>query len=92
MTPTNYGKFLVISIGTGSAKLEHKYDAKIASNWGIFGWLSDGGSNPIIDAFADASNDMVDYHISVVFQSVCCQKQYLRIQVLYISLLNTLSV
>ncbi|KAH0684917.1 hypothetical protein KY285_022637 [Solanum tuberosum] len=80
MKPANYGKFLVISIGTGSAKLVHKYDAKIASNWGIFGWLSDGGSNPIIDAFADASNDMVDYHISVVFQCVCSQKQYLRIQ------------
>ncbi|XP_069153538.1 patatin-like protein 2 isoform X2 [Solanum lycopersicum] len=81
MKPTNYGKFLVISIGTGSAKLEHKYDAKIASNWGIFGWLTGGGSNPIIDAFADASDDMVDYHISVVFQSVHSQKHYLRIQV-----------
>uniref|UniRef100_A0A0V0I1U4 Patatin n=1 Tax=Solanum chacoense TaxID=4108 RepID=A0A0V0I1U4_SOLCH len=80
MTPTNYGKFLVISIGTGSAKLEHKYDAKIASNWGTFGWLTSGGSNPIIDAFADASDDMVDYHISVVFQSVSSQRQYLRIQ------------
>lgn len=80
MMPTNYGKFLVISIGTGSAKLEHKYDAKIASSWGIFGWLTGGGSNPIIDAFADASDDMVDYHISVVFQSISSQKQYLRIQ------------
>lgn len=87
MNHTGYGNFLVISLGTGSAKLEHKYDAKIASKWGIVGWLKDGGSNPIIDAFADGSDDMVDYHISVIFQSVCSQKQYLRIQVLYIPLL-----
>ncbi|KAF3614883.1 hypothetical protein FXO38_35424 [Capsicum annuum] len=53
--PTDYGKLLVISIGTGSAKLKHKYDAKSASKWSVFGWLLNGSSNPIIDAFADAS-------------------------------------
>ncbi|PHU18859.1 Patatin-like protein 2 [Capsicum chinense] len=79
--PTNhYGKLLVISIGTGSAKLEPKYDAKIASKWGVFGWLLNGGSNPIIDAFANASDDMVDYHISVAFQALCFENHYLRIQ------------
>lgn len=80
MRPTDYGKFLVISIGTGAAKEEHKYDAKIASKWGIVGWLTGGGSNPIIDVFTDGSDDMVDYHISVVFQSVSHQENYLRIQ------------
>ncbi|PHT82184.1 hypothetical protein T459_15199 [Capsicum annuum] len=53
--PTNYENSLVIFIGTGSAKFEHKYDAKSASKRGVFGWLLNGSSNPIIDAFADAS-------------------------------------
>lgn len=80
MRPTDYGKLLVISIGTGAAKEEHKYDAKIASKWGIVGWLKSGDSNPIIDVFTDGSDDMVDYHLSVVFRSVCSQDNYLRIQ------------
>ncbi|MCD7460022.1 Patatin-like protein 2 [Datura stramonium] len=78
--PTDYGKILVISIGTGLAKPEQKYNAKIASKWGIFGWLTKEGSNPIIDAFADASDDMVDYHISVAFQALRSEQNYLRIQ------------
>lgn len=79
--PIDYGRFLVISIGTGSAKVEQKYNAKIASKWGILGWLLNGGSTPIVDVFTQASGDMVDFHISVVFQALHSEDNYLRIQV-----------
>ncbi|XP_038978784.1 patatin-like protein 2, partial [Phoenix dactylifera] len=78
--PTDYGRFLVISIGTGTQKNEEKFDAKEARKWGILGWLLSGGSNPLIDAFTQASGDMVDIHLSVVFQALHSQSRYLRIQ------------
>ncbi|XP_049392749.1 patatin-like protein 2 [Solanum stenotomum] len=78
--PIDYGRFLVISVGTGSAKVEQKYNAKIASKWGVLGWLLNGGSTPIVDVFTQASGDMVDFHISVVFQALHSEENYLRIQ------------
>ncbi|OUZ99825.1 Patatin/Phospholipase A2-related [Macleaya cordata] len=78
--PMDYGRFLVISLGTGSPKVEEKYDAKIAAKWGILGWLTNGQSTPLIDVFSQASADMVDYHISVVFQALQSGPNYLRIQ------------
>lgn len=84
--PLDYGRFLVISIGTGSAKIEQKYTSKMASKWGVFGWLLSGGgsgsaSTPLLDVFCQASADMVDLHISGVFQSLHSEQNYLRIQV-----------
>lgn len=79
--PTDYGRFLVISLGTGSAKHEHRYDAESAAKWGVAGWLLNGGSNPLIDIFSQSSADMVDFHLSVVFQASLSEKNYLRIQV-----------
>ncbi|XP_009612649.1 patatin-like protein 2 [Nicotiana tomentosiformis] len=79
--PSDHGRFLVISIGTGSAKLEHKFNAKMAAKWGILGWLTNGGSNPIIDVFTQGGDDMVDYYISVAFQALRSDEDhYLRIQ------------
>ena len=78
----DYGRFLVISLGTGSSKVEEKYDAHDAAKWGILSWLTSGGSTPIIDVFTQASADMVDIHNSVVFQALHSEKSYLRIQVL----------
>ncbi|KAE9457126.1 hypothetical protein C3L33_10965, partial [Rhododendron williamsianum] len=66
--PMDYGRFLVISLGTGSPKVEEKYSAKMAAKWGVLGWLLHGGSTPLVDVFTQASADMVDFHISVVFQ------------------------
>ncbi|KAK0576155.1 hypothetical protein LWI29_012874 [Acer saccharum] len=68
--PMDYGRFLVISIGTGSPKIEEKYSAKMAAKWGTLGWLLHGGSVPLVDVFTQASADMVDFHISVVFQAL----------------------
>ncbi|XP_051149821.1 patatin-like protein 2 [Andrographis paniculata] len=77
---TDYGRFLVISVGTGSAKAEKRYSARAAAKWGVLGWLLHGGSAPLVDVFTQASADMVDYHLSVVFQALHSQQNYLRIQ------------
>ncbi|KAG8047451.1 hypothetical protein GUJ93_ZPchr0008g12348 [Zizania palustris] len=78
--PTEYGKFLVLSLGTGSAKIEGKYDVAASSKWGVFGWLYNKGRTPLIDVFSEGSADLVDIHASVLFQALHCEKQYLRIQ------------
>ncbi|KAI3680162.1 hypothetical protein L2E82_50607 [Cichorium intybus] len=78
--PMDYGQFLLISIGTGGSKEANRYNAKMASKWGIFGWLVQNGSTPIIDVFTQASGDIVDGHISVFFQAVHSQDNYIRIQ------------
>ncbi|XP_030545357.2 patatin-like protein 2 isoform X2 [Rhodamnia argentea] len=77
---TDCGRFLVISIGTGSPKIEQKYNAKMAAKWGTLGWLLHGGSVPLVDVFTMASADMVDFHISAVFQALHSEENYLRIQ------------
>ncbi|XVE94853.1 hypothetical protein REPUB_Repub02eG0045400 [Reevesia pubescens] len=77
--PMDYGRFLVISLGTGSRKAEEKYSAKEAAKWGLLGWLTNGGSTPLIDVFTQASGDMVHLHLCVVFEALRCYK-YLRIQ------------
>ena len=78
-----YDRFLVLSLGTGSQKQESKYSAKEAADWGILSWVSTtSGSTPLIDAFTQASADMVDFHISSVFRALNSEQNYLRIQVL----------
>ncbi|OWM77256.1 hypothetical protein CDL15_Pgr028893 [Punica granatum] len=78
--PMDYGRFLVISLGAGSAKAAQKHTAKEAAKWGVLGWLTAGGSTPLINVFTQASADMVDLHLSVVFQALHTEKNYLRIQ------------
>lgn len=80
--PMDYGKFLVISLGTGSPKEELKYHAHAAAKWGLLDWLTSGGHTPIIDVFSQSSADMVDFNLSVVFQALHSEENYLRIQVL----------
>ncbi|KAJ9674468.1 hypothetical protein PVL29_023801 [Vitis rotundifolia] len=78
--PMDYGRFLVISLGTGSSKAEEKYNADEAAKWGVLGWLTSGGSSPLVNVFTQASGDMVDLHLSEVFQALHSEKSYLRIQ------------
>ncbi|XP_077213156.1 patatin-like protein 2 isoform X2 [Tasmannia lanceolata] len=78
--PMDYGRFLVISLGTGSPKNKEKYNAKGARKWGVLGWLLSGGSTPLVDVFTQASADMVDIHLSVLFQALHSESNYLRIQ------------
>ncbi|KAG0523978.1 hypothetical protein BDA96_07G170100 [Sorghum bicolor] len=78
--PADYGKFMVLSLGTGTAKAEEKFDAVQSSKWGLLGWLSNKDTTPIIDSFSQASADLVDIHASVLFQALHSERQYLRIQ------------
>ncbi|XP_072980029.1 patatin-like protein 2 [Typha angustifolia] len=78
--PTDYGQFLVISLGTGSAKQAGQYSAQEAAKWGVLGWLYNNGMTPLVDIFSQATADMVDIHASVLFQALHCEKNYLRIQ------------
>uniref|UniRef100_A0A6N2MV02 Patatin n=1 Tax=Salix viminalis TaxID=40686 RepID=A0A6N2MV02_SALVM len=80
MNPMEYGRFLVLSLGTGTAKSEEKYDAEEAAKWGLLGWLTADNSTPLVDVFTQASADMVDFHISTVFQALNSEENYLRIQ------------
>ncbi|PIA46369.1 hypothetical protein AQUCO_01500121v1 [Aquilegia coerulea] len=78
--PLDYAKYLVISIGTGSAKIQEKYNAEMAAKWGLLGWLTASDSTPLVELFTQSSADMVDYHLSVLFQALQSEANYLRIQ------------
>lgn len=80
--PLNYDRLLVISLGTGTAKQEQKYTAEMAAKWGVFSWLVQGNSSPVIEVFTQANRDLVDYFLSVVFQAFSSEDNYLRIQVI----------
>ncbi|KAK7352394.1 hypothetical protein VNO80_17814 [Phaseolus coccineus] len=78
--PMEYGRFLVISLGTGTPKNEHKFNAKMAAKWGLFDWLTNSGSTPLIDVLTHSSADMVDFHLATVTQALHSENNYLRIQ------------
>ncbi|KAK6923018.1 Patatin-like phospholipase domain [Dillenia turbinata] len=77
--PMDYGRFLVISLGCGSSKSVHKYNARTSAKWGVMGWLYNNSSTPLVDAYNSASADMVDFHNCVVFEALHSQDNYLRI-------------
>lgn len=83
MDPTDYSKFLVLSLGTGAAKNEHFYNAKDAANWGSVQWIASiyTDSHPIIDVLQDGSANMVEIHLATIFEAFQAQDNYLRIQV-----------
>lgn len=85
--PLDYDKYLVISIGKGSAKRKKKYNAKDAATWGLFAWAYDlnDKSNPLLDIIFESSRDVVQYHTSVLFQAKNAEENYLRIDVRAIS-------
>ncbi|KAG7642155.1 Patatin-like phospholipase domain [Arabidopsis suecica] len=78
--PNDYGRFLVLSLGTGNHKAEEKFNAKEVAGWGLLNWLTHDNSTPIIDAFSQASSDMVDFHLSAVFRALHSEANYIRIQ------------
>jgi len=80
MKPMESDRMLVLSLGTGTAKQEEKYSAAIASTWGQLNWVMDNGATPLLDVYSHASADMVDIYVSTVFQSLQCERNYLRIQ------------
>ncbi|XP_020595772.1 patatin-like protein 3 [Phalaenopsis equestris] len=78
--PVEYNKFLVLSLGTGAAKFEVKYDAKNAAKWGILPWLFYNGHAPIIDIYSRGSADMTDILTSILFQTQHSEKNYVRLK------------
>ncbi|CAL9234281.1 unnamed protein product [Arabidopsis halleri] len=76
----DYGRFHVLSLGTGDRKVDEKFDARECAGWGMLSWLTHNNSTPIIDAFTQASSDMVDFHLSTVFQALHSEPNYIRIQ------------
>ncbi|XP_010028264.2 patatin-like protein 3 [Eucalyptus grandis] len=78
-SPIDYTRLLVISLGSGSDTSELKFDAKKASKWGLFSWLYEDGSSPLIDAYTQGSADLVDYQNSVAFKTYQSEDNYLRI-------------
>ncbi|XP_057457695.1 patatin-like protein 2 [Lotus japonicus] len=78
--PMEYGRFLIISLGTGTAKNEKKFNAKMTAKWGLLDWLTKSGSTPLIDLFTQSSADMVDFHLSTTTQALKSHDNYLRIQ------------
>lgn len=78
--PTDYHRFLVISLGTGLHQAQEKYKAASAAEWGVLGWLTKGGSAPLFDVFMHASGDMINFHISSAFLALQSEENYLRIQ------------
>lgn len=81
MQPVDSKGMLVLSLGTGASKHEERYSAVEASKWGFHNWAYNNGAAPILDIFSHASSDMVDFHVSTLFQSLSREKNYLRIQV-----------
>lgn len=82
MEPLDTKRMLILSLGTGAAKNEEKYDCAKASSWGVLSWVFYNGNSPLIDIYGAAGADMVDIHISTLFQSIQAERNYLRIQVL----------
>ncbi|KAK6237607.1 hypothetical protein QUC31_003076 [Theobroma cacao] len=79
--PMDSKRMLVLSLGTGTTPMDApKYDAVKASNWNMSDWIFHNGSTPLLDACLHASSDMVDFHVSALFQCSHCSENYLRIQ------------
>ncbi|KAI3785050.1 hypothetical protein L1987_44160 [Smallanthus sonchifolius] len=79
--PRDYNRYLVISLGTGSAKDEPRYDAKTAVKWGVFGWLVNSDfTSPLISSFTEANADMIDFLVNSFFEALSSVDNYLRIQ------------
>ncbi|CAA3028793.1 patatin 2 [Olea europaea subsp. europaea] len=78
--PADYPRLLTLSVGTGVARVDKKYNSKLAAKWGILNWLLYGGSTPLVEIFTQASADMVDFHNCLIFQALYSEENYLRIQ------------
>jgi predicted acylesterase/phospholipase RssA len=78
MNYTDFNDLLVLSLGTGQHPMG--YDAREAARWGVIEWLVNKSDAPLVDMVFNASADMVDYNLSIMFQSQQCSANYLRIQ------------
>ncbi|XP_078157066.1 patatin-like protein 2 [Carex rostrata] len=75
----DYGKLLILSLGTGSAAPDQNYEAPQVAKWGMFRWFYSNGTSPLMEAFNQASSDMVDIHVYALFQELYQKDNYFRI-------------
>ncbi|PON99257.1 Patatin-related protein [Trema orientale] len=76
----DYSNFLVLSLGTGSAKKQP--DGHQIGSGGLLDWLFsfEQGLSPLFDVMFRASDDMVDIYTSLIMGNYNSQQKYLRIQ------------
>ncbi|CAM6023055.1 unnamed protein product [Sphagnum balticum] len=74
----NFSNFLVLSLGTGQHR--PRYLAKDAAKWGVINWLRHNRDVPLFSCLENASADMVDYNLSMMFNAHKSNHNYLRIQ------------
>ena len=74
-------RFLVVSLGTGSQKIENTYDANEVAKWALQQWLTHKGESPLEDTLMEAKKDIMDLDIWTDLQIFQSQQYYLRIQV-----------
>jgi hypothetical protein len=78
-TQLGYDDILVLSLGTGQQL--QSYETEQVARWGALDWMAYKGDTPIVDMVFNASADMVDYNLSIIFKSEDSSRNYLRIQV-----------
>ncbi|EFJ34975.1 hypothetical protein SELMODRAFT_438927 [Selaginella moellendorffii] len=76
---SNFENLLVLSLGCGTQSFS--YEAKELSNWGALRWVINSNRTPLIDMLMNASSDMVDHSLCVLFRSGLCEENFLRIQI-----------
>lgn len=74
-------RFLVVSLGTGSQKIENTYDANEVAKWASEQWLIHKGESPLVDTLMEAHKDSMDSDLWTDLQIFQSQQYYLRIQV-----------
>ncbi|KAG0562825.1 hypothetical protein KC19_9G174200 [Ceratodon purpureus] len=72
-----YDDLLVLSLGTGNQV--QSFDTDEVAKWGAINWMVHDGETPLIDMAFNASSDMVDYNLNLIFSSQDSSKNYLRI-------------
>ncbi|KAJ8762415.1 hypothetical protein K2173_007575 [Erythroxylum novogranatense] len=77
---TDFRRFVVVSLGTGSTRNVNRLSVDETSNWGSVEWMIHGGQTPIINCYMEASSDMVDIQMTNLFHALHSEKNYLRIQ------------
>ncbi|XP_065622292.1 patatin-like protein 2, partial [Quercus suber] len=73
-------RFLVVSLGTGSQKIENTYDANEVAKWASEQWLIHKGESPLVDTLMEAHKDSMDSDLWTDLQIFQSQQYYLRIQ------------
>ncbi|CAK9272481.1 unnamed protein product [Sphagnum jensenii] len=72
----DFSNVLVLSLGTG----EHPIRFLAKPQWGSVQWLLNPSGSPLLNSFLSASEDMVEYYTSMIFDAHQSGHHYLRIQ------------